>query len=72
MPIGEWLVRNLSNYVRQILLDSRTLNRGYFKKKNMTRMIESFLSGKSDYASGSEGTIITLITVELWHRLFID
>ena len=72
MPIGEWLVRNLSDYVRQILLDSRTLNRGYFEKKNMTRMIENFLSGKSDYASGSEGTIITLITVELWHRLFID
>ncbi|MCM2283288.1 MAG: asparagine synthase (glutamine-hydrolyzing) [Desulfobacula sp.] len=72
MPIGEWLVKKLSDFVREILLDTSTLNRGYFKKKPMTRMIENFLSGKTDYASGSEATIITLITIELWHRLFID
>ncbi len=72
MPIGEWLVKKLSDFVREILLDPSTINRGYFKKKPMTRMIENFLSGKTDYASGSEATIITLITIELWHRLFID
>jgi len=72
MPIGEWLVRNLSGYVRDILLDSRTLNRGYFKKDFMRQMTESFLAGKSDYASGSELTIVCLLTLELWHRLFLD
>jgi asparagine synthase (glutamine-hydrolysing) len=72
MPIGEWLRRNLSDYVRDVLLDSRTLNRGYFNKKFMTRMVENFLAGKTDYASGSEATIISLITLELWHRVFID
>jgi asparagine synthase (glutamine-hydrolysing) len=72
MPIGEWLVRNLADYVRHILLDSRTLNRGYFDKRFMRRMIESFLVGKADYASGSESTIVCLLTLELWHRLFMD
>ena len=72
MPIGEWLVRQLSDYVRDVLLDSRTLNRGYFNKKFMKTMVEDFLEGKTDYASGSEATIISLITLELWHRMFID
>jgi asparagine synthase (glutamine-hydrolysing) len=72
MPIGEWLTRNLSDYVRDVLLDSRTLNRGYFNKKFMRKMVENFLAGKTDYASGSEAAIISLITLELWHRIFID
>ena len=72
MPINEWLVRNLSDYVREILFDPLTLNRGYFNKKFMRTMVENFLAGKTDYASGSEATIITLITLELWHRIFID
>ncbi len=72
MPIGEWLARNLAGYVRDILLDSRTLNRGYFRKDFVRRMTENFLAGKTDYASGSESTIVCLLTFELWHRLFID
>ena len=72
MPIGEWLINNLSDYVRDVLLDSRTLNRGYFNKKFMRKMVGSFLAGKTDYASGSEAAIISLITLELWHRMFVD
>jgi asparagine synthase (glutamine-hydrolysing) len=72
MPIGEWLVRNLSDYVRDILFDSLTLNRGYFNRKFLIKMVENFLAGKTDYASGSEAAIISLMTLELWHRIFID
>jgi asparagine synthase (glutamine-hydrolysing) len=72
MPIGEWLVAKMSDYVQDILLDSRTLNRGYFNKKYMERMVRNFLAGKTDYATGSEAAIIALITLELWHRIFID
>ena len=72
MPIGEWLINNLSDYVRDVLLDQRTLNRGYFNKKFMRKMVENFLDSKTDYASGSEAAIISLITLELWHRIFMD
>lgn len=72
MPIGQWLIKNLSDYVREILLDSRTVNRGYFNKTFLRKMVEDFLSGKTDYASGNEATIIALITLELWHRVFVD
>ncbi|MEW6378718.1 MAG: asparagine synthase (glutamine-hydrolyzing) [bacterium] len=72
MPIQEWLIRKIPHYVRDILLDSRTLNRGYFSRKFITKMVEDFVSGRTDYASGSEAAIISLITLELWHRIFID
>ena len=72
MPIGEWLVAKMSDYVRDVLLDSKTLNRGYFDKKFVMKMVGEFLAGKTDYASGNEATIISLITLELWHRIFID
>ncbi len=72
MPIGEWLVKNLREYVREILLDGRTLRRGYFNPEFLGRMLASFFSGESDYASGSESTVISLLTMELWHRRFID
>ena len=72
MPIGEWFVTKMPDYVRDVLLDSKTLNRGYFNKKFMTKIVGNFLTGRTDYASGNEATIISLITLELWHRIFID
>lgn len=72
MPIGEWLVRKMQDFVGDTLLDSSTLNRGYFNKKFMRTMVDNFLAGKNDYATGSESTIISLITFELWHRCYID
>jgi asparagine synthase (glutamine-hydrolysing) len=72
MPIGNWLKTHLANFVRDILLDPVTLNRGYFKKKFMKKMVDDYLNGKTDYASGNDTTIISLINLELWHRIFID
>ena len=72
MPVEEWLVKNNGQYVKEILLDAKTLNRGYFNKVFMARMVEDFLNMKTDYASGSAATIISLLTCELWHRIFVD
>lgn len=72
MPMAEWLIMNMSDFVRDILFDSRTLNRGYFDKKFLKTMVENYIKRKTDYASGSEATIISLITLEIWHRLFVD
>jgi asparagine synthase (glutamine-hydrolysing) len=72
MPIDQWLIQKNPGYVKDVLLDSKTLNRGYFQKDFLTKMVTNYLAQKTDYASGSAATIISLITLELWHRLFID
>ncbi|MBN1472540.1 MAG: asparagine synthase (glutamine-hydrolyzing) [Syntrophaceae bacterium] len=72
MPIDVWLVKRSPDFVRDILLDSRSLGRSYFNKGRLNEMVGRFLAEKTDYASGSAGTIISMITLELWHRIFID
>ena len=72
MPIGEWMIKKFPDYVREVLLDTRSLNRGYFDKTFLKRMVNNFLNMKTDYASGSDATIISLLTLELWHKLFVD
>lgn len=72
MPIGEWLIKRYADYVKEILLDGKTLKRGYFKPDFLETLVTNFLSEKTDYATGSDAAIISLLTLELWHRIFID
>ena len=72
MPIEEWLIKRHPDYVRDILFDNKTLERGYFNKNFMIKMVDNFLNMRTDYASGSGATIVALITFEIWHRMFID
>jgi len=72
MPLEEWLIQKDPNFVTDVLFDSKTLNRGYFNKSFLQKMVTDFLNNKTDYATGNSATIISLITLELWHRMFID
>lgn len=72
MPIGAWLIKRYPDFVRDILFDRKTIDRGYFRSDFMEIMVNRFLAGQSDYATGSEAAIISLLTLELWHRLFLD
>ncbi len=72
MPIDQWLIQRNPKYVKELLLDSRTTSRGYFDKQFLEQLVNNFLDQKTDYASGSSATIISLITLELFHRIFFD
>ena len=51
-----------------LLLDDRTLNRGYFNKSYIGELVKDFMSGRSN----NPRQIGALVTFELWHRQFID
>ncbi len=63
-----WYRDQLADYVRQILLDPRTLSRPYLKKKCVERIVDSHLRQGRNYTM----PIHELITLELLHRLFVD
>jgi asparagine synthase (glutamine-hydrolysing) len=67
VPYREWLRTSLRDWARDILLDSTTLNRGYFQKRALEEVINLNLQGV-DY--GKE--IFSLVVLELWHRTFAD
>jgi len=72
IPIDEWLKGKLSIFVRDILFDRRTLQRGYFEPVWIKKMVEDYFKGKTDYATGGAYAIFALVTLELWHRIFLD
>jgi asparagine synthase (glutamine-hydrolysing) len=63
-----WYRDALADYVRQILLDSRTLSRPYLQSQSVKRMVEGHLKGNRNYTL----EIHKLLTLEHLHRQFID
>src|ERR1035441_71770 len=63
-----WYRDALSKYVREMLLDSRSLSRSYLNKNTVEHIVSSHTGGKRNYTT----TIHKLLTLEHVHRLFID
>jgi asparagine synthase (glutamine-hydrolysing) len=63
-----WYRTFLAQYVREILLDRRTLTRPYLQPKAVEKIVRSHLSGERNYTT----EIHRLLSVELLHRLFVD
>ncbi len=63
-----WYRDQLSAYVREILLDSRTMSRPYVNPKKIEEVVQGHLTGGLNYTT----EIHKLLTLELIHRLFLD
>jgi asparagine synthase (glutamine-hydrolysing) len=63
-----WYRTVLANYVREMLLDSRTLARPYLRRKGVENIVQGHLKGNRNYTT----PIHRLLSLELLHRLFID
>ena len=63
-----WYRDALPDYVRQVLLDSRTLSRPYLDKRGVEAVVEGHTKGGLNYTT----ELHKLLTLELLHRLFVD
>jgi asparagine synthase (glutamine-hydrolysing) len=63
-----WYRDTLSDYVRQMLLDPRTLSRPYLERKGVEAVVNGHLGGGQNHTTA----IHKLLTMELIHRLFLD
>lgn len=63
-----WYRDQLANYVREMLLDSRSLARPYIDPHAVRKIVNGHLKGNRNYTT----EIHRLISLELLHRLFID
>ena len=63
-----WYRDDLADYVRQILLDQRSLARPYVNAGTVRSIVEGHLKGNHNYTT----EIHRLLTLELAHRLFLD
>jgi asparagine synthase (glutamine-hydrolysing) len=58
---------DLKDWVRDILLDSKTISRGYFKKACVEQLIE-----EDCHLHNHPKEILSLVSLELWHRAFLQ
>jgi asparagine synthase (glutamine-hydrolysing) len=63
-----WYRDALANYVRGMLLDSRTLSRPYLERNGLEHMVQRHVSGTGNYTLA----IHKALTLELLHRQFLD
>jgi asparagine synthase (glutamine-hydrolysing) len=63
-----WYRDALSRYVQEMLLDSRTLARPYLQPECVETIVRGHVRGDRNYTSA----IHKLLSMELFHRLFID
>jgi asparagine synthase (glutamine-hydrolysing) len=63
-----WYRDALSGYVREMLLDSRTLSRPYLQRGAVESMVQGHLKGNENHTLA----LHKVLTLELIHRLFLD
>ena len=68
VPISKWFRKELKDFIYEILLDSRTLNRGYFKREGIEHLLDDHIGLRYDHS----GKIWALLFLEMWFRVFID
>lgn len=67
IPYESWMRTDLKPWLRDLLLDRTTVNRGYFKSATIQRLLEE--DGRSGNYSKE---LFSLAVLELWHREFLD
>jgi asparagine synthase (glutamine-hydrolysing) len=67
-PDQSWYRGPTMDYLREILLDPRSLGRGYFQPSYVRRVLEEHLEGRINHRL----LIWSLLCFEWWNRLFMD
>ena len=68
MPLTHWWKSELKDDLLPILLEPKTLQRGYLNEAAVRGMVEEHLAGRRDHAQD----LWLLLIFELWHRNFLE
>jgi asparagine synthase (glutamine-hydrolysing) len=67
VPYSDWMRTELREWLLGILLDRESLARGYFVRKALENLLEENL-----HSGRFSKEIFSLVTLELWHRAFLE
>jgi asparagine synthase (glutamine-hydrolysing) len=67
VPYSSWMRSEMKGWVQELLLDRKSLGRGYFDGAGVENLITE------NEGSGRHSKVLfTLVALELWHREFLD
>lgn len=67
-PLRHWMRRELREELARVLLEPRTLQRGYFDALGVESLLQEHFSGRRDRSP----VLWQLLMFELWHRNFLE
>ncbi|HZJ71420.1 MAG TPA: asparagine synthase C-terminal domain-containing protein, partial [Planctomycetota bacterium] len=68
VPLAPWFRGGLRELLADTLLSKTATGRGYYDAAVLQRMVDDHLTGRRDRSR----ELWTLLTLELWHRAYID
>jgi asparagine synthase (glutamine-hydrolysing) len=68
LPLVHWMRNELKDLIEGVLLDPKTLQRGYFNPKAVQQILDEHFRGRRNQSSA----IWRLLMLELWHRNFLE
>lgn len=68
VPLPNWFRGELQPFLRDVLFDSRTTNRGYFDTSAVRLLFDEHVQAKTDHAH----RLWALLVLELWQRMYLD
>ncbi|HEV3512108.1 MAG TPA: asparagine synthase (glutamine-hydrolyzing) [Candidatus Sulfotelmatobacter sp.] len=68
LPLVHWMRQDMKGELRDILLDPRSLQRGYFNPNAVRAIVDEHISGKRNHP----GVLWQMLVFELWHRNFLE
>jgi asparagine synthase (glutamine-hydrolysing) len=68
LPLVHWMRQEMKDDLIRVLLEPRTLQRGYFNPKAVRQLLDEHFSGRRNRS----GQIWMLLMLEFWHRNFLE
>lgn len=68
VPVGRWLRGEMKDFLRDVLLSDKALNRGVIRGEKIRQYVDEHIDGKFDHSF----QVWTLLMLELWFQRFID
>ena len=68
LPLVHWMRRELKSKITDVLLEPRSLQRGYFKPQVVRALLDEHFRERRDHSY----TLWELLIFEMWHRNFLE
>ena len=64
LPVAHWFRGELRDFTREVLLDSSSTSRGWYREQEVCRLLDEHTAGTHDHNRG----LWALLMLELWYR----
>ena len=70
MPVTQWFLNDLQDYVRATLSPERLASHGFFRQKQVDRLIDRLYQPGSDYTDVNK--VLALVVFQEWYELYMS